>query len=119
MTRRLHPSHAAIEPNGRTFADYPEGDDPQWFYDDFKKEPGAFEAGDVVPVKWWPPRASQPALGEMLIVQRLAHYREHSGDWLAKYRARFKRVNGEWSNTWVYIWPGDIERGFQLRKGEA
>jgi len=39
--------------------------------------------------------------------------RERTGDLREKYRVRYETKKGNWSNNWLDVHPGDVQRGYQ------
>lgn len=67
----------------------------------------AYRIGDAVYVE----RNGRPVLARVLHV--FLDYTRHE-DRIAKYRVQLATKAGQWSRSWVYVWPGHIQRGYAL-----
>ena len=53
-----------------------------------------------------------------VVTHVLTHRRERMGDAIAQLRVAPLTRKGEWSRTWFYVFPGDIERAFEKMRQE-
>lgn len=90
------------EPNQYEHAHDLRSDDPgKW------RDALAYKRGDVL----WVKRGDDPQLARVLRVH-MDHTRD--GDRVAKYMVQLATQRGDWSRVWVYVWPGQIQRGYEL-----
>lgn len=73
------------------------------------RETSPYKVGDDVPTD-----NGKRALIVNVLSQRL-NINDPFSTLLPLYRVRFYNMNGNLSNNWNYIWPGHIERGFEIQ----
>lgn len=106
---RLKPT-IELPPVDTAAAPYREGPETYPMKPSEVRETAPYAPGDVV---WTLTRHDgQPRLA---VIERVfSHLLERWAYWIPCYRARLLNRDGKaWSGRWQYIYPGDIERGYQ------
>lgn len=76
----------------------------------------AFQIGDVVSIRYWPEHRPEPEHRRALVIGRFCREDSNGDGYIAQYRVRYLTRDEIWSKTWIYVYPADIERGFELQE---
>lgn len=105
MTRRLSATERKVTPVRRLNAPFDLCEFPRFGTRKEGRAANPYRVGDVV----WS-KTGRPALVVGVFVDRV-NERDPSSTLLPVVRVRPETAKGEWSETWVYMWPGDLDRG--------
>lgn len=77
------------------------------------RENQPYKVGDVVMVL----AGEKPKRARIIYIFSI--YLEGRCYYIPKYRVQVETAAGFWSKSWVYVSPGDIERGFEAAKSNG